>query len=175
VGTGNRGQPQLLAEQNAEAAEASARRYGWEQVTGDWADVAEVDIDLFVNAGPNHLHAEPSIAAALKGNTCSVKPLASSADEGLSPLEGRQTTGGAYVRFHASIPALNLAREMIRSGELGEIRHFRSRFCLTCWRAGRCPGASANRKQGWGPWVTWDRITSIKPDSWSARWCRLRR
>jgi predicted dehydrogenase len=38
--------------------------------------------------------------------------------------------------MHRSIPALNLAREMIRSGELGEIRHFRSRFLLNMLTGG---------------------------------------
>jgi hypothetical protein len=54
--------------------------------------------------------------------------------------------------MHRSIPALDLARDMIRSGELGEIRHFRFRFLLNMltggplnWRGRRPvlgPGAS---------------------------------
>jgi len=144
----------LLAEQNAEAAEASARRYGWEQVTGDWADVAESpDIDLFVNAGPNHLHAEPSIAAARKGkHVFCEKPLASSADEAYRLWKAVEATGVVHMCafMHRSIPALNLAREMIRSGELGEIRHFRSRFLLNMLAGGSLSWRFSKSQAGLG-------------------------
>jgi predicted dehydrogenase len=124
----------VLAEQNAPLAETIKTRYGFERIAGDWRDAATAsDVDLFINAGPNHLHAEPCITAARAGKAvfCE-KPLAASADEAYRLWKAVEATG--VVNFCAfmyrSIPALNLAREMIRSGELGEIRHFRSRFLL---------------------------------------------
>ena len=60
------------------------------------------------------------------------KPLASSADEAYATWKGVEAAGVFHMCafMHRSIAALNLARTMIRSGELGEIRHFRSRFLL---------------------------------------------
>lgn len=124
----------VLAEQDARAAGEVAERYGWTRTTADWRDAAGgADVDVFINAGPNHLHAEPSIAAARAGKPvfCE-KPLASSADEAYALWKAVEATGVVHMCafMHRSIPALNLARAMIRSGELGDIRHFRSRFLL---------------------------------------------
>ncbi|MGZ7458382.1 Gfo/Idh/MocA family protein [Pseudomonas sp. Ma2-10] len=123
-----------LADQNIELAAEAQKRYGFERITTDWREVAgAADIDLLINCGPNHLHAEPSIAAAKAGKAvfCE-KPLAGSADQAYQLWKGVEATEAtAMCAFmHRSIPALNLAREMIKSGELGEIRHFRSRFLL---------------------------------------------
>jgi predicted dehydrogenase len=123
-----------LADQNLELAAQAQQRYGFERITPDWREVAgAADIDLLINCGPNHLHAEPSIAAAKAGKSvfCE-KPLAGSADQAYHLWKGVAATDAiALCAFmHRSIPALNLAREMIKSGELGEIRHFRSRFLL---------------------------------------------
>lgn len=123
-----------LADQNGALAKEVGARYGFERVSDDWRDAATAsDIDLFINAGPNHLHAEPSIAAAKAGKAvfCE-KPLAGSADEAYRLWKAIEATGAIHLCafMHRSIPALNLARDMIRAGELGEIRHFRSRFLL---------------------------------------------
>ena len=129
-----------LSEQNSEVADATRTRYGFERTSADWREAAtSSDIDLFVNAGPNHLHAEPSIAAAKAGKAvfCE-KPLAGSADEAYRLWKTVERTGviNMCAFMHRSIPALNLARDMIRSGELGEIRHFRSRFLLNMLNGG---------------------------------------
>jgi predicted dehydrogenase len=129
-----------LSEQNPDAAQVAQSRYGFERSSEDWHEAAtSADIDLFVNAGPNHLHAEPSIAAAQSGKAvfCE-KPLAGSADEAYALWKAVEATGAINMCafMHRSIPALNLAREMIRSGELGEIRHFRSRFLLNMLTGG---------------------------------------
>jgi predicted dehydrogenase len=123
-----------LADQNTQLAAETQSRYGFERTTSDWREVAAApDIDLLINAGPNHLHAEPSIMAAAAGKAvfCE-KPLAGSADEAYRLWKAVEATGAtAMCAFmHRAIPALNLAREMILAGELGEIRHFRSRFLL---------------------------------------------
>lgn len=123
-----------LADQNLELASEAQKRYGFERITSDWREVASAaDIDLLINCGPNHLHAEPSIAAAKAGKAvfCE-KPLAGSADQAYQLWQEVETAGATAICafMHRSIPALNLAREMIKSGELGEIRHFRSRFLL---------------------------------------------
>ena len=71
-----------IAGRNAEAVEEAARRYGYEYATTDWRQlVADERIGLFDNGGPNHLHAEPTIAAAEAGkHVICEKPLGRDAD-----------------------------------------------------------------------------------------------
>src|SRR5437899_5944633 len=46
-----------------EAVREAARRYGYERWTTDWHDVvADPDVQVFDNGGPNDQHAEPTIA-----------------------------------------------------------------------------------------------------------------
>ncbi len=125
----------LICDRTGFQAQDIADRYGYEGSTLDWRDiVADPDIALFVNAGPNDLHGEPSIAAAQAGkHVFCEKPLASTADEAYATWKAVEATGVKHLCAfkYRSFPALNLARQMIRDGELGEIRHFRSRFLLT--------------------------------------------
>lgn len=125
----------LLCDRTEAQAHDIADRYGFERATTQWTDlIADPNITLFVNAGPNDLHGEPSIAAAKAGkHVFCEKPLASTADEAYATWKAVAGTGVRHMCAfnYRSFPALNLAREMIRSGELGEIRHYRSRFLLT--------------------------------------------
>ncbi|UCC72119.1 MAG: Gfo/Idh/MocA family oxidoreductase [Gemmatimonadota bacterium] len=123
-----------LAERDETLGREIAARYGWETWTADWRDiVTDPEIDLVINAGPNHLHKEPSIASARAGkHVFCEKPLAGTADEAFEIWQGVAGTGVNHLCAftHRSIPALELARQMIDAGELGEIRHYRSRFLL---------------------------------------------
>ena len=125
----------ILCDRTASQATDIADRYGFERSTTDWRDVvADPEVELFVNAGPNDLHAEPCIAAARAGkHVFCEKPLASTAEDAFTTWKAVAATGVKHLCAfnYRSFPALNLARDMIRSGELGEIRHFRSRFLLT--------------------------------------------
>jgi predicted dehydrogenase len=110
----------------------AAERYGYARWTTDWRDiVADPAIGLFDNGGPNSVHAEPTIAAALAGkHVLCEKPLGRDADESLEIWRQVAATGVKHMcafnyRF---VPAVRLARELIDAGELGEIRHFRGRY-----------------------------------------------
>src|SRR5688572_27955632 len=57
-----------LAGRDEQAVREAARRYGYAKTYTDWRDlIADDDIQLFDNGGPNNLHAEPSIEAANAG------------------------------------------------------------------------------------------------------------
>ena len=77
--------PQLvaIAGRNEAAVAEAARRYGFSDFVTDWkAVVADDRVQLFDNAGPNNLHAEPTIAAAEAGkHVICEKPLGRDADE----------------------------------------------------------------------------------------------
>ena len=126
--------PELIsiAGRNQEAVSEAARRFGFANAVNDWrAVVADDRIGLFDNSGPNHLHAEPTIAAAEAGkHVLCEKPLGRDADES---FEIWRRTAAAGVKHMCAfnyrfVPAIRLAREMLEAGELGEIYHFRARY-----------------------------------------------
>jgi predicted dehydrogenase len=114
------------------AVEEAAVRYGYAHAVTDWREVvADPSIQLFDNVGPNGLHAEPTIAAAQAGkHVICEKPLARTADESYDVWREVNASGVKHLcafnyRF---VPAVRLARQIIESGELGEIHHFRGRY-----------------------------------------------
>jgi predicted dehydrogenase len=126
--------PQLvaIAGRNEEAVSEAARRYGFAEHVTDWkALVADDRIQLFDNAGPNNLHAEPTIAAAEAGkHVICEKPLGRDADESYETWQRVKAAGVKHMcafnyRF---VPAVRLARQMIESGALGELQHFRGAY-----------------------------------------------
>ena len=126
--------PQLvaIAGRNEEAVAEAARRYGFAEYKTDWkALIADDRVELFDNAGPNNLHAEPTIAAAEAGkHVICEKPLGRDADESYETWQRVQAAGVKHMcafnyRF---VPAVRLAQEIISSGELGDIQHFRGAY-----------------------------------------------
>jgi predicted dehydrogenase len=122
----------FVAGRNPEAVTDAARRYGFERATTDWREVvADPAVQLFDNSGPNALHAEPTIAAAENGkHVIFEKPLGRNAEEAYEMWARVAATGVKHMcafnyRF---VPAVRLARQMIESGELGEIYHFRGSY-----------------------------------------------
>ena len=121
-----------LAGRDEAAVGEAARRFGFERHVADWHElVADPAVELFDNCAPNHLHAEPTIAAAEAGKhlVCE-KPLGRDAGEAYEIWQRAQKAGVVHMcafnyRF---VPAVRLARELIEAGELGEIRHFRGRY-----------------------------------------------
>ena len=121
-----------IAGRDAEAVAEAAARYGFVRWTSDWEElVADPEVQLFDNLGPNSLHAAPTIAAAEAGkHVVCEKPLGRDADESYEIWSRVAATGVKHMcafnyRF---VPAVRLAREMIEARELGELRHFRGRY-----------------------------------------------
>jgi predicted dehydrogenase len=126
--------PQLvaIAGRNEEAVAEAARRYGFAEYKTDWkALIGEDRIELFDNAGPNNLHAEPTIAAAEAGkHVICEKPLGRDAAESHETWQRVKAAGVKHMcafnyRF---VPAVRLAHQIISSGELGDIQHFRGAY-----------------------------------------------
>ena len=110
----------------------AAERFGYRRHTTDWRQLVEdPEVTLVDNLTPNNLHAEPSIAAAKAGKpVLCEKPLGRSAAESKAMLDAVEAAGvvhmcGFNYRF---IPALQLARQLIQEGRLGEIFHFRASY-----------------------------------------------
>ena len=114
------------------AVQRARNEWGWESATSDWrAQLADERVHLFDNVGPNAMHLEPSLAAVAAGkHVLCEKPLARTAFEARRLWSDARRAGvvhmcGFNLRF---LPAVQLARDLIRSGELGEPTHFRARF-----------------------------------------------
>jgi predicted dehydrogenase len=124
--------PRLIAicGRNEEGVAEAARRYGYEGYYTDWRKMLEDDrIQLFDNGGPNDMHAEPCIAAAQAGkHVFSEKPLARNGEEARQMLNAVTKAGVKHqVAFnYRFVPAVRQARNLIESGALGQIYHFRA-------------------------------------------------
>jgi predicted dehydrogenase len=124
--------PKLVAVcgRNEDAAAEAARRYGYEGYYTDWRKMLEDKrIQLFDNGGPNDTHAEPCIEAAKAGkHVFCEKPMARNGDEARRMRDAAVKAGVKHqVAFnYRFVPAVRQAYELIKSGALGRIYHFRA-------------------------------------------------
>jgi predicted dehydrogenase len=113
-----------------DATEAAAKRFGYENAYTDWKKMLKnPKIQVFDNGGPNDTHAAPTIAAAQAGkHVFCEKPLARTAPEAKKMLDAVEAAGVKHmVAFnYRFVPALVQARQLIASGALGRIFHFRA-------------------------------------------------
>src|SRR3954465_1011571 len=117
---------------------AAAREYGWDEAATDWEEVvARKDIDLVDISTPGDSHMEIAIAAARAGKTvfCE-KPLGNTVPEAERMLAAVQKAGVIHMICHnyRRAPAVMLAKQLIESGQIGEIRHYRGTY-LQDWVA----------------------------------------
>jgi len=119
-----------IAGRDEAAVKEAVLRYGYEGYYTDWRKMLDDPrVQLFDNAGPNNLHAEPCIAAAEAGkHILCEKPMARSRVEAQAMLNAVKKTGVKHmVSFnYRFVPAIRQAYELIKSGDLGEIYHFRA-------------------------------------------------
>jgi predicted dehydrogenase len=118
-----------LADVNDEAATKAAAALGFARATSDWrALAADPDIDVVNITAPNALHKEIALAAIAAGkHVYCEKPLAPLAADAREMADAAEKAGvRTQVGFnYLCNPMLELARDMIASGELGEIRGYR--------------------------------------------------
>ncbi len=119
-----------IAGRDQASVQEAARRYGYDTFYTDWRDMIKDDrVQLFDNGGPNDVHAEPTIAAARAGkHVLCEKPLARTAQEAAAMLDAVTKAGVKHmVAFnYRYVPAIRQAYDLIHSGQLGEIYHFRA-------------------------------------------------
>lgn len=120
---------ELIADRDAETAATAAASLGFNRSTGDWRQaVADSTIDLVAVATPNLLHAPIALAAIAAGKPvyCE-KPLATTLDEAAAMTEAAEAaklpTAVGFTYLYN--PMIQVARELIQSGELGRITAFR--------------------------------------------------
>ena len=123
---------QAVAARDPAKAKAFADRWGYKRVETDWRTlVAADDIDAIDICTPNNLHAEIAIEAARHGKAilCE-KPLSMDAAEGEKMCVAVEKAGVANMVWYnyRRIPAVTFAKNIIDSGKLGRIFHYRAEF-----------------------------------------------
>ena len=121
-----------LCARNQEKAKPFADNWGYESVESDWRELLKRDdIDAVDICTPNNLHKEISIEAAKAGKMilCE-KPLAMNAEEGEEMCQAVEAAGVANMVWYnyRRVPAVTLAKQIIDSGKLGRIFHYRANF-----------------------------------------------
>lgn len=111
---------------------AFAEQWGYESVETDWKKlVARNDIDAIDICTPNDSHAEIAIAAAAAGKMilCE-KPLSRTLAEGQRMVDAIKKANVANTVWYnyRRLPAVTLAKQIVASGKLGRIFHYRANF-----------------------------------------------
>ena len=121
----------VAARNQANAADFAAR-WGYESIESDWRDlIARDDIDAVDICVPNDLHMEIAVAAAKAGKmVLCEKPLARTTKEGekmVAAVEKANVPNLVWYNYRY-VPAVTLIRQIVASGKLGRIFHYRANF-----------------------------------------------
>ena len=119
----------VLADRDDATAAAAAAQLGFARSLGDWRDlIADPAVDVVAIAAPNALHKPVALAALAAGKAvyCE-KPLATTLADAQEMAAAARAAGTVtLVGFnYLHNPMLRLAREIVDSGEIGEIVSFR--------------------------------------------------
>ena len=111
---------------------AFADQWGYESIETDWKTlVTREDIDAIDICSPNDTHAEIALSAAAAGKMilCE-KPLARTVAEAQPMVDAVEKAGVKNTVWYnyRRVPAVTLAKQVIDSGKLGRIFHFRANF-----------------------------------------------
>jgi predicted dehydrogenase len=121
-----------VCSRNEEKVRAFAEQWGYESIETNWRKIIERDdIDAIDICTPNDTHAEIAIAAAAAGKMilCE-KPLARTLEEAKTMVDAIEKAGVKNTVWYnyRRVPAVTLAKQIVDSGKLGRIFHYRANF-----------------------------------------------
>lgn len=109
-----------------------AQQWGYESYETDWKKlVARTDIDAVDICTPNDTHEQIAVAAAEAGKmVLCEKPLSRTLSEGVRMVEAvkKANVQNTVWYNYRRLPAVTLAKQLIDSGKLGKIFHYRANF-----------------------------------------------
>jgi predicted dehydrogenase len=115
-----------------EKVREAAANYGFRKYVTDWRKAVEdPEVEVVDNCLPNNMHVEPTVEAIEKGkHVLCEKPLARNGEEARILRDAAKKAGvKTMVAFnYRFVPAVQLARHIVKSGMLGRIYHFRARY-----------------------------------------------
>ena len=122
----------MAADPVEERARYGVERQGFENWTTDWREAIEhPDVEAVSIAAPNFLHRDIAVAAATAGKHIWLeKPCGRVPVEAYEIGQAVEETGVKSMigLMYRNVPAIEHAKELIASGELGEITHYRGYF-----------------------------------------------
>lgn len=117
---------------NKEKIQEFADQWGYESIETDWRKlIARDDIDAVDICVPNNLHKEIAVAAAKAGKmVLCEKPLSLNVAEGEEMCQAIEQAGVPNTVWYnyRRAPAVTLAKQIVDSGRLGRIFHYRANF-----------------------------------------------
>lgn len=120
---------EMICTTTADGAADKARQFGARRSTADWRElVGDPKVEAVVIASPQQTHREIALAAfALGKPVFCEKPLGASLSDSRAMVAAARDGGATnMVGFnYIRTPASQLARQIIASGEIGAITHFR--------------------------------------------------
>ena len=130
---------QCIADSNVRLAEEGMARYGYKEYEEDWTKlIARGDVDAIDIVTPNWVHREMALEALKSGKPvfCE-KPLSNTLEGAREVYEAARSARvvNAVGYNNRCIPAVTLAKQMIESGQLGEIYTFRTQY-MQDWAIG---------------------------------------
>lgn len=115
-----------------QAVKAAADKFGWESYETDWRKLVErEDIDFVDINAPSDAHKEIALAAIAAGkHVFCEKPLALNLADGREMLAAAEKAGikHAICFNYRFLPAVQLAKQILDEGRLGEIHHYRATY-----------------------------------------------
>ncbi len=123
---------QSICARRREKVKSFSDQWQYKSSTTDWRDlVTDPEIDAIDICAPNDTHARIAIATADAGKmVLCEKPLARTVAEATPMVEAveRNKVRNTVWYNYRRVPAVTLAKQIIDSGKLGRIFHFRSNF-----------------------------------------------
>ncbi|MET8772547.1 Gfo/Idh/MocA family oxidoreductase [Streptomyces sp. NPDC004658] len=121
-----------VAEEVPGRAEEAAERFGFASATRDWREVAaDPRVQAVSVTAPNFLHREIGVAMAEAGKHLWIeKPVGLTAGDARAVADAVTKAGvqGTVGFNYRNAPAVEAARELIASGEIGTVTHVRIRL-----------------------------------------------
>lgn len=122
-----------LCDTRPEAVEARLKSFPEARGVNRFEDLLAMDLDLIEILSPHPLHRDMTIAALEAGAHVSVqKPMAMTTEECDAMIEAARRTGNRLKLFENFVfyPPLVKARDLLRSGAIGEPKHFRMKVVI---------------------------------------------
>jgi predicted dehydrogenase len=144
----------VLADQTEAQAADAARRLGFSRSTADWRRlVGDPEVDVVAITTPNALHKPIALAALQAGkHVYCEKPLATTVGDAREMVEAAEAAGVVtLVGFnYLKNPIIRLARDIVQSGEIGEIVAFRGIHAEDYMMDSEAPFSFRNEPEGGG-------------------------
>ncbi|WP_276371624.1 Gfo/Idh/MocA family oxidoreductase [Chryseolinea sp. H1M3-3] len=123
---------QAVCSRSRNNVQAFSQQWGYESFETDWKTlVNRNDIDAVDICTPNDTHEQIAVAAAKAGKmVLCEKPLSRTLEEGNRMVDAVKKAGVANTVWYnyRRLPAVSLAKQLVDSGKLGKIFHYRANF-----------------------------------------------